>query len=175
LCSNYFFNLAWTRPCHCIFMFQWPFKLGLAWTHPCHCIFVFQWQLTWRGRVHGNNGMHGRIHVRLKKVIGTQIYGGMYASTPSLKRHWNTNTQWHGRVDAKLKKSLEHKYIRHGRVRAKLKSHWNIDIQIFVFQWLFTLGVDAYMPLYICVPMTFLTWHGRVYTIVYLCSNDLSN
>ena len=71
---------------------------------------------------------------QVKKVIGTQIYGGMYASTPSLKRHWNTNTQWHGRVYAKLKKSLEHKYIRHGRVRAKLKSHWNIDIQIFVFQ-----------------------------------------
>ena len=52
LCSNYFFSLALTRPCHC-----------------------------W----------HERVHAKLKS-------------------HWNTNVEWHGRVHAKFKKSLEHKY-----------------------------------------------------------------
>ena len=28
------------------------------------------------------------------------------------------------------------------------------------------------MPLEIYVPITFLTWRGRVHAIVYLCSND---
>jgi hypothetical protein len=31
------------------------------------------------------------------------------------------------------------------------------------------------MSLYICVPMTFLTWRGRVHAIVYLCSNYFFN
>ena len=31
------------------------------------------------------------------------------------------------------------------------------------------------MPLYIYVPITFLTWRGRVHAIVYLCSTDFFN
>ena len=33
-------------------------------------------------------------------------------------------------------------------------------------------GMDPSMPLEIYVPITFLTWRGRVHAIVYLCSND---
>ena len=31
------------------------------------------------------------------------------------------------------------------------------------------------MPWYIYVPITFLTWRGRVHAMVYLCSNDFFN
>ena len=31
------------------------------------------------------------------------------------------------------------------------------------------------MPWYIYVPITFLTWRGRVHAMVYLCSNDFLN
>ena len=33
-------------------------------------------------------------------------------------------------------------------------------------------GMDPSMPLEIFVPITFLTWRGRVHAIVYLCAND---
>ena len=36
-------------------------------------------------------------------------------------------------------------------------------------------GMDPSMPLDIYVPITFLTWRGRVHAIVYLCSNELFN
>ena len=32
--------------------------------------------------------------------------------------------------------------------------------------------MDPSMPLEIYVPITFLTWRGRVHAIVYLCSNE---
>ena len=35
--------------------------------------------------------------------------------------------------------------------------------------------MDTSTPLYIYVPITFLTWRGRVHAIVYLCSNEFFN
>ena len=35
--------------------------------------------------------------------------------------------------------------------------------------------MDTSTPLYIYVPITFLTWRGRVHAIVYLCSNEFVN
>ena len=35
--------------------------------------------------------------------------------------------------------------------------------------------MDPSMPLEIYVPITFLTWRGRVHAIVYLCSNEFFN
>jgi hypothetical protein len=69
--------------------------------------------LTWRGRVHANNGMDDSTPRQKNNWIKNIQWHGR-ASTPSQKSHWNINIEWHGHVYAKFKKSLEHKIIYNG-------------------------------------------------------------
>jgi hypothetical protein len=94
---QWLFNLARTRPCR-IYLCSNDF-LNLAWTRTCLRIFVFRSLfLTWRGRVHAI-------------YICYNIYGIIFVIYFFT---WHECVHachcCHGRVHAKLKKSLEHKY-----------------------------------------------------------------
>ena len=100
-----------------------------------------------------------------------------------LKSHWKTANihAWHGRIRAKLKKSVEHKYTMAWTRPRQVKKV--IGTRIFVYQFSndFLTWRGRVHAIYLCVPIifltlawtrpchsigvpiTFLTWRGRVH------------